>query len=45
MAYAGQVSVDNTDIKEGKLLEAFKKARQVLGTMKELAANQEESNH
>lgn len=45
MAYAGQVSVDNTDIKEGKLLEAFKKARQVLGTMKELAAKQEESNH
>lgn len=45
MAYAGLVSVDDTDIKEGKLLEAFKKARQVLGTMKELAAKQEESNH
>lgn len=45
MTYAGYVSVDDTDIKDGKLLEAFKKARQVLGTMKELAAEQEENNH
>lgn len=37
MAYAGYVTVDSPDITEGKLLEAFRRARQVLSTMKELA--------
>lgn len=37
MAYAGYVTVDSSDITEGKLLEAFRRARQVLSTMKELA--------
>lgn len=37
MAYAGYVTVDSPDIAEGKLLEAFRRARQVLSTMKELA--------
>lgn len=36
MTYAGYVTVDSKDIIEGKLLEAFRKARQVLSTMKEL---------
>lgn len=40
MAYAGYVTVESKDIKEGKILEAFKKARQVLGNMKELASEQ-----
>lgn len=37
MAYAGYVTADSPDITEGKLLEAFRRARQVLSTMKELA--------
>lgn len=37
MAYAGYVTAGSPDITEGKLLEAFRRARQVLSTMKELA--------
>ena len=37
MAYAGYVTADSPDITEGKLLKAFRRARQVLSTMKELA--------
>lgn len=37
MAYAGYVTADSPDITEGKLLEAFRRAKQVLNTMKELA--------
>ena len=37
MTYAGYVTADSPDITEGKLLEAFRRARQVLSTMKELA--------
>lgn len=37
MAYAGYVTADSNDITEGKLLEAFQKARRLLSTMKKLA--------
>lgn len=37
MTYAGYVTADSKDITEEKLLEAFRKAGQVLETMKELA--------
>ena len=37
VAYAGHAGADEKDITEGKLLEAFRRARQVLSTMKELA--------
>ncbi|MBS6510606.1 MAG: hypothetical protein KH334_02800 [Clostridiales bacterium] len=37
MAYAGYVTASSPDITEGKLLEAFRRARQILSTMKELA--------
>lgn len=37
MTYAGYVTAESKDITEGKLLEAFRRARQVLSTMKELA--------
>ena len=37
MTYAGYVTADSKDITEEKLLEAFRKAEQVLETMKELA--------
>lgn len=42
MTYAGYVTADSKDITEGKLLEAFRMARQVLSTMKEFA--EEEKN-
>ena len=37
MTYAGYVTADSKDITEGKLIEALRKARQVLSTMRELA--------
>lgn len=37
MTYAGYVTADSKDITEEKLLEAFRKAGQVLEMMKELA--------
>lgn len=37
MTYAGYVTADSKDILDGTLLEAFRRARQVLSTMKELA--------
>lgn len=37
MSYAGYVTADSPDITEGKLLEAFRLARQVLSAMRELA--------
>lgn len=37
MTYAGYVTAESKDITEGKLLEAFLRARQVLSTMRELA--------
>lgn len=43
MTYAGYVTVSSPDITEGKLLEAFRRARQVLSTMKELAEEAEKS--
>ncbi len=42
MTYAGYVTADSKDITEGKLLEAFRRARQVLSTMRELV---EEAAH
>lgn len=36
MTYAGYVTEESRDIIEDKLLEAFRRARQVLNTMKEL---------
>lgn len=36
MSYAGYVTADSPDITEGKILEAFHLARQVLDTMKKL---------
>lgn len=37
MTYAGYVTADSKDILDGTILEAFRRARQVLSTMKELA--------
>lgn len=37
MSYAGYATAESKDITEGKLLEAFRRARQVLSTMKELS--------
>ncbi len=45
MTYAGYVTADSADIKDGKLMEAFRKARHVLGIMKELADGQGAIGH
>lgn len=37
MTYAGYVAADSKDITEGTLIETFRRARQVLNTMRELA--------
>lgn len=37
MTYAGYVTAESKDIAEGNLFEAFRRARQVLSTMKELS--------
>lgn len=42
MTYVGYTMADSPDITEGKLLEAFRRARQLLSTMRELA---EEAQH
>lgn len=42
MTYAGYVTADSKDITEGKLIEAFRKAGQLLSTMKELAEEAQE---
>lgn len=44
MTYSGYATVNSKDITDGTLMEAFRKARQVLGTMRELAEEQEEND-